>query len=244
MSEENYANTVFNSVELKTSTFSDSDAVTKLYVDAQVSEAKTQATQAVTDLLDNAPDNLNTLREIATALSNDSDLAGTLTSSITNVQTNVDAVQTNLNTETSRSEGVESVLRWDLDSEIYRAGIEENNLSGRIVGEKNRAQNAEAGLDTKIDDEKNRALSAESLIDGKVDAEKSRAESVEAGLESSKANLSGASFSGDVFLPDSYLQFGVNWRVKASSDGSRLEFQHKATPEADWKTAVPFIRPA
>ncbi len=59
------------------------------------------------------------------------------------------------------------------------------------------------------------------------------------GLASSKFDKVGGSVSGDIVL-DSYLQFGSNWRVKGSADGSRLVFQHKKLDNV-WRNAVPFI---
>lgn len=64
-------------------------AVIKSYVDSEVNKVSTSALKAVNDLIDSAPENLNTLREIAISLNNNSDLAGVLTSSIGNVQTAV-----------------------------------------------------------------------------------------------------------------------------------------------------------
>ena len=54
-----------------------------------------------------------------------------------------------------------------------------------------------------------------------------------------KADLSGATFTGDVQMADSYLQFGPKWRVKASANGQRLVFEYKR--DQVWKTAIPFI---
>ena len=78
------------------------------------------------------------------------------------------------------------------------------------------------------------------IWNGKITAEKQRAETA----ESQKVNLSGPNelYGGDFLLADSYLQFGPQWRVKASANGKRLEFQHKRLG-ADWKLAVPFISP-
>ena len=86
-----------------------------------------------------------------------------------------------------------------------------------------------------IDSEIANRTAADDALDVKISNERARAEDV----ESNKANLSGAVFSGDVQLSDSYLQFGLNWRVKGSSDGSRLVFEHLRN--GVWKTAVPFI---
>ena len=86
-----------------------------------------------------------------------------------------------------------------------------------------------------IDSEIANRTAADDALDVKISNERARAEDV----ESNKANLSGAVFSGDVQLSDSYLQFGSNWRVKGSADGSRLVFEHLRNNV--WKTAVPFI---
>jgi len=58
-------------------------------------------------------------------------------------------------------------------------------------------------------------------------------------LDNNKFNKSGGSVSGEVVL-DSYLNFGPNWRVKASADGSKILFQHKKA-DGIYRTALPFI---
>ena len=123
----------------------------------------------------------------------------------------------------------------------------------KIHSESDRASLAEGVLDTRItilssslDDEKARAILAESDLDSRIGSvetageqavadERSRAEAAEA----LKADLSGAVFTGDVQLTDSYLQFGPQWRVRASNDGKRLVFEYKR--DQVWKTAIPFI---
>ena len=49
-------------------------------------------------------------------------------------------------------------------------------------------------------------------------------------MQNHKFNKAGGSLSGDVKLVDASLNFGDNWRVKASIDGSKIVFQHR---EAD-----------
>jgi ABC-type uncharacterized transport system fused permease/ATPase subunit len=58
-------------------------------------------------------------------------------------------------------------------------------------------------------------------------------------LQDDKFNKTGGSLSGEVTL-DSYLNFGSNWRVKASANGSKIIFQHKKA-DGVWRTALPFI---
>ena len=66
-----------------------------------------------------------------------------------------------------------------------------------------------------------------------------RAQDIE-GVNNSKLNKSGGNVTGDLTLVDSYLHFGLNWRVKASGDGSKIVFQHKKADNV-WRTAIPFI---
>ena len=242
MSSEEYASAVFHAVELKATTFAASDAVSKTYVDAEVASAKSEATQAVTDLLNGAPENLDTLKEIATALANDSDLAGTLTSSISAVSTKVDD-------ETKRAGDAEAVLQTQINNEntymntatnINRDLIIENfdiAAAATLAEESSRIESVnglQSALDTSVLTQIETTNGLQTAIDGEA---ASRIEAAN-GLESLKANLSGATFTGPV-QHDSYLNFGVNWRVKGSADGTRLVFER--LKEGVWKTAVPFI---
>ena len=59
-------------------------------------------------------------------------------------------------------------------------------------------------------------------------------------LRNSKFVKTGGNVSGDITLVDSYLNFGLNWRVKASADGSKIVFQHMKADRV-WRTAIPFI---
>jgi hypothetical protein len=67
------------------------DVTNKIYVDTKFVSAVGSATQAVTDLVAGAPSQLDTLKEIATALGDNANLASVLTASIAAVQTAVTA---------------------------------------------------------------------------------------------------------------------------------------------------------
>ena len=121
--------------------------------------------------------------------------------------------------------------------------------------------NADTALGTRITAEKeDRILALASAktasdlyADDAVEVEKSRAIGVEEGhgsrldtaegnvtsLQDDKMNKSGGNFSGDIKLVDSYLNFGDNWRVEASGDGSRIVFEFLKA--GVWKPALPFI---
>jgi hypothetical protein len=83
-------------------------------------------------------------------------------------------------------------------------------------------------LGVRIDNEFLARESSETSLDNKITA-----------LEDNKFNKAGGSLSGEVTL-DSYLNFGTNWRVKASADGSKIIFQHKKA-DGVWRNAIPFI---
>ena len=92
-------------------------------------------------------------------------------------------------------------------------------------------------------------LSADNALGARIDTEVSDRTSALAQVVSdigetmnTKFSKSGGDISGDVKLVDSYLNFGDNWRVKASADGSRIVFEYKKN--GVWKGAVPFIAPA
>jgi hypothetical protein len=78
-----------NSLEVHKTPTTQFDVAIKSYVDSKFSDATASATQAVTDLIAGAPDQLNTLNEISLALGNDANLASVLTSQISAVQSAV-----------------------------------------------------------------------------------------------------------------------------------------------------------
>lgn len=137
----------------------------------------------------------------------------------------------------------------------------DNFLSAGITNEATNRMNADTALGSRITTEKNDRIDAlteaktasDLYADDAVEVEKSRAQGVEEGygsritttegnvtsLQDDKFNKSGGNISGDVKLVDSYLQFGDNWRVRASADGSKIVFEFKKLDV--WKPALPFI---
>ena len=83
------------------------DATNKLYVDAAVSGTATAAALAVTNLIDNAPAAMNTLKELADALGDDAAFSVTVTNALT-------ANATSITTEATTARAAELVLRNDL----------------------------------------------------------------------------------------------------------------------------------
>ena len=202
---------------------------------------------------------LDTIKEFSEYMAKDGVAGGlvsqfsTLSASIADETGRATAAESALD---SRIGSVETAGEQAVADEQQRALLAESALEMKIHSESDRALLAEGQLDTRITilssslyDETGRATAAESALDSRIGSvetaaetavfnEKSRAETAEA----LKANLSGAVFTGDVQLADSYLQFGPQWRVKGSADGKRLVFEYKRG--TTWKTALPFITSA
>ena len=206
------------------------DAVSKSYVDFHVSSE-------IALLVDSAPGVLNTLKEIASALGNDANLAVTLANSIsaeTTARTLADIAQQFTIDGLSASS---TSLRTDLTSEITLR-----------AGEKIAIDSSISSVNFMLQEESGSRVSADTALESKISDEKSRAEDVEGthdsrltSVENDKLNKAGGSMTGDLTIQDSYIYFGTAWRVKASADGTRIEFQYKKTDT--WKLALPFIAP-
>ena len=206
------------------------DAVSKSYVDYHVSSE-------IALLVDSAPGVLNTLKEIASALGNDANLAVTLANSIsaeTTARTVADlAQQATIDSLSSSS----ASLRTDLTSEIALRAGQKTSIDSSI-----------SGVNFMLQEESGTRVSADTALESKISDEKSRAEDVEGthdsrltSVENDKLNKAGGSMTGDLTIQDSYIYFGTAWRVRASADGTRIEFQYKKTDT--WKLALPFIAP-
>ena len=245
-SETDYIKLVVSSVELQSDAYESNYAVPKSYVD----DVKSSIMGGLTTQA------LDTIKELAEYMA-DSTVAGGLVSQISTLTTSIEdeakratAAEADLD---SRISGVETAGEQAVADEQSRALLAESALEIKIQSESDRASLAEGQLDTRatilssaLEEEKTRATSAETDLDSRISSvetaaetavasERSRAEAAEA----LKADLSGATFTGDIQLADSYLQFGLNWRVKASGDGRRLVFEYKR--DQVWKTAIPFI---
>ncbi len=217
------------------------DAVSKSYVDYHVSSE-------IALLVDSAPGVLNTLKEIASALGNDANLAVTLANSIsaeTTARTLADiAQQFTLDGLSSSS----ASLRTDLTSEIALRAGQKTSIDASIADEVSTRTSAVSDVNFMLQEESGSRVSADNALGSRIDDEKTRAEDVEGthdsrltSVESDKLNKAGGSMTGDLTIQDSYIYFGASWRVKASADGTRIEFQYKKTDT--WKLALPFIAP-
>lgn len=106
-------------------------------------DAQAYADQKIADLVNSAPDLLNTLKELADALGNDENFATTVTNTIAAEQT--------------RAEGVEQGLRSDLDQEISDRQTADETLQSNIDSEAAAREAADEALDGRLDPIEERA---------------------------------------------------------------------------------------
>ena len=241
----------------QTGTLLGTNAVTKSYVDIHI-------TSAVDALVASAPGTLNTLKEIADALGNDANLASVLTTSINAVSASVtaEAVRATASevTEKARAETAEASLSaalsaeeatrvaWqsaeeavrvsDLSAETSARESAVSDVSFLLQEESSSRVSGENALNVRVDDEKKVSSDAVSAEASARESADSAEASARASADALKFDKSGGSVSGEVTL-DSYLNFGSNWRVKASADGSRIVFEYLRA--GVWRSAVPFI---
>jgi predicted methyltransferase MtxX (methanogen marker protein 4) len=188
------------------------NAVSKSYVDSKVQTA-------VDDLINGAGPAYDTLKELSDALNaGDASLGAQIINSIASEQTSRESADVLLNARAD-------ALSMSIESESSSRSAADVVINSRI-------DTALLDLET---ESVNRAA-ADALINGRVDVVNVDIEN----LQSSKANLSGAEFTGDVKMVDSYLMFGNNWRVRGSADGTKIVFQHMKN-DGVWRNALPFI---
>lgn len=243
------------------STYVDNNAVSKLYVDSSI-------TTAVSNLVNNAGPAYDTLKELSDALaSSDNNLSTAILNAVAAEKTRAEDAEGKEQSARIAADGVleqkitdeKSARELDvvnlgsaISGEITNARQAEADLGLRIdssefliseeAGMRLAADNAEVvARDAAILVESTRAQAAEAALDLVVvghGTALSEATEARALLDLNKFDKAGGAISGPVVL-DSYLNFGPNWRVKASADGSKIVFEYLR--EGRWRTAVPFI---
>lgn len=234
-----------NSLEVHKTPLTPFDVAIKSYVDSKYTEAVAAASAGITALIDGAPAQLDTLKEISTSLNNNADLAGVLVSSISSVSSSVTAEAV------ARAEAVQS-LSNAVDAEKtlrndYRLA-DSTEYKGLVNAESGyRAQDVNI-LRGEIASESVLRVSAESLLSADITTERNERNTDVQSLAQSKMDVSpNFTSGGSESYPkaSSYLYIGDLWRIAANTSGAakRLEFQYSATGlDEDFKTAVPFIR--
>ena len=204
--------------------FSSDDAVSKTYVDGKVDTA-------IASLINSAPATLDTLKEIATALNNDANLATTLANSISSEATSrsvadallssqITALSTSsaaaLASETSARQSADATLTSALSSEVALRNTQKTAMDASLAAETASRAAADTALGIRVDEEKIRAEAVESYHGEQLES-----------LIQNKVNKAGDTFTGDltvastgsIVMEDSFIYFGSKWRVRASSDG-------------------------
>ena len=139
MSNTSFVETYFSKIHISEQPTSGDEVTRKDYVDNQVSAA-------VANLVNSAPEALNTLKEISDALNNDSNLAVTLTNQINSESAARQLQDGLLSGRINDANSLISTARGEITSEV------QNRISA-INAEKNRAEQKEAELQGSIDAE-------------------------------------------------------------------------------------------
>ena len=139
MSNTSFVETYFAKIHVSEQPVTGDEVTRKDYVDTKVSTA-------IANLVDSSPQALNTLKEIADALNNDSNLAVTLTNQINSEAAARTLEDGQLSSRINSANSQISKANSDITSEV------QNRISA-INAEKNRAEQKEAELQGSIDAE-------------------------------------------------------------------------------------------
>jgi len=192
---------VVNGVNIATYTADNSEAITVLNSNSSVAgsiDAK------ISSVVGAAPEALNTLTELAAAINDDQNFAGTVTASLATKATIV-----NLSAETTARDLLETNLQAQINNKLnfndYNSadvlakllttdgagsGLDADTLDGKQLSDiEADRQAADADLQAKIEAEAGTARAAEVANESSVAAEKLRAETAEAGLAADIANV-------------------------------------------------------
>jgi hypothetical protein len=213
-------------------------------------ELDSKIATSVANLVNGAPETLDTLNELAQALGNDSNLATTITESIATEKARAEAAElvltNNLAAEVSRAKAAEDVVAAAVVTERDRAVAAETVLTNNLATEVARAIAAESANADAVVAEKDRAVAAETVLTDNLATEVSRAKSVEDTLlVKNNGSHTGTLSTEDIQVAQtSYLYIGDKWRIQGSNDGTRLNFQYNKAVSgapADYVVAIPFI---
>ena len=217
------------------------NAVSKAYVDTKVQSA-------VDSLVNGASSAVDTLKELNDVLSAvdstlaldiltkigeekkdresaDAVLTNAISTEVFDRQNEITRIEQNYQSADTQLNQRVDIATMQLENEVVNRSVADSQLSERV-------DTLSLGLENEV--------STRSYADAQLNGRADNISMVVEGLQDSKANKSGATFTGDVRLEDAYLNFGESWRVKASGDGSKILFQHKKS-DGIWRTAVPFI---
>jgi len=234
------------------------DVAIKSYVDSKFDTAVGSATAAVTALIDSAPAQLDTLKEIADALGNDANLASTLTNQIGTTNA---AITTEVGARSSADTLLEQKITAEANLRIAADATEVVARDAAILVESDRAKAVEEAVDLVLIAHSTAHTNASVERAAEVTARTAAVASLRTDLNNEVfargnaiTDLTNNKFDKSIhysggttplkIAADSYLYIGDLWRIRANNTGvKRLEFQYSASGmDADFKTAVPFVR--
>lgn len=143
----------------------------KSSVSQEVLERNAAISRAINDVVGQAPEAFNTLKEIGDALTEGSDASS--------------AILSQLNSLGSTHFNLISLNSQTIENESNRAELMESSLQEGISGENERAKLVEASLHLKVDGEIERATAQDGIHSSKIESESSRAKSEEIRILSS-----------------------------------------------------------
>jgi hypothetical protein len=116
------------------------------------------------------------------------DIAAAFKTRLSNAETDISTLQTDLTAETNRAEGAETAINTAVSNETYRAQGAENAINTAILAEQYRASNAETSINTAISNEVYRAQGAENDINTAISNETYRAQGAENAINTAVSN--------------------------------------------------------
>jgi hypothetical protein len=213
-------------------TFTDTDAVNKLFVDTQI-----------TNLIDTAPASLDTLNELAAAINDDPNFHTTVTTSISTaeaariaediaINSRLDTVNSTLGsdntTETAARIAQDNALTTLLNQEIALRTARATELTNAKDASTSFRTAADTALNTRVDDEEAARAAADTALDvAKIDKSTKY-------LKRGDANFA--------IKDDAYLYIGEHWRISANNLGAnkKLEIEYSADGII-WELGVPLF---
>ena len=167
----------------------------------EIGDRDVAISKAVSQLIGDAPDALDTLKELSDALKDESDSLVSLLAKLSNLDvkflaltnanrslisqetSRAETAETNIQTaisgEIGRAKGKEAAIQSLLDSEIARAKQTEAQIKQTVSDETTRAQNSEKNITTDINNETKRAQAAEENLGDLLANETVRAKNAE-----------------------------------------------------------------
>ena len=123
------------------------DAVRLSQLNALQTSLENKINTDIANLVDGAPEALNTLNELSQALDNDANASATLIGLVSTETARATAAETDLSqrlqSETDRALAAELINTQSIQTEVARASAAENSLAASLSAEETRAQAAE-----------------------------------------------------------------------------------------------------